>query len=313
MTKSQKLFKLCVVSAVLAASAVDISFAGFTTNDLYLGFTQSTAQSDYIIDLGQPKKIGVGGSSVIDLGGFSLTTFTGVFTSGANGVAAAAVGGDNVFGQFGVYATQPRVGGAGNPAVPGSSISAGHTSSEMSGGAAQVSAIMSSTAGGLPAAGNSAVDSTKSYSSVVTTTGLAGNFIGRTGVIPFGTFDSSGILYLDLYHATTSSAYTYLGYFSLDVSTPAARLTFTPSTATGTAGPPPPPNLNLTRLANTTTISFLSSNAVSYSLLFTNSTGLGAPVSTWRSAPSSIIGDGTKKSFTDVTTDTDRLYRVLAH
>ena len=40
--------------------------AGFTINDLYLGFTQSSAASDYIIDLGQPGTVGLGGSSVVD-------------------------------------------------------------------------------------------------------------------------------------------------------------------------------------------------------------------------------------------------------
>ena len=151
----------------------------------------------------------------------------------------AVVGGDNAFGQFGVYATQVRNGGPGNPAVAGSTITAAHTSALMSGGAAQVSGILASIPGGLPAAGNSAVDPTKSYSAVVDTLQVGGNFIGKTGVVPFGTFDSSAILYLDLYHANVSTPYTYLGYFTMDLSTSSAKFTFMLSAAPGSTNAPP--------------------------------------------------------------------------
>jgi hypothetical protein len=211
---------------VFATSAAQMAQAGFTVNDLYIGFGESTATSDYIIDLGQPAS----GSTVVDLSSdFSLATFNSVFTGGANGVMVAVVGGDNVFGQYGVYATQVRIGGAGDPSVPGSSLTAAHSSTAMSGGAAAVSSILSSTVNGLPTAGNSVVDSTKSYTSVVDTTGVQNNFIGKTGVNPAGTIDSSGIIYEDLYHATTSSPYTYMGYFTVDPG--ASSITFTPAAA----------------------------------------------------------------------------------
>ena len=222
--------KIALIAALASALTLNVAHAGFTVNDLYLGFGQSTASSDYIIDLGQPTSVGAGGSTAVDLSAdFSLATFNSIFTGGANGVNMAVVGGNNTFGQFGVYATQPRTGGAGDPAIPGSSISVGHTSSEMSGGAAQVSGIMGSVSGGLPTAGNSAVDSTKSYTAIVNTTGQAGNFIGKTGVNPTGTIDNTGVIYEDLYHATTSSAYSYLGFFSFNANS--GSVTFTPAAA----------------------------------------------------------------------------------
>jgi hypothetical protein len=312
----RKFTTTALLTVFFSASVSQVAQAGFTTNDLYLGFTLSTAQSDYVIDVGQPSVIGVGGTSVVDLGkDFSLATFNSVFTGGANGVSMAVVGGDNVFGQFGVYATQVRTGGPGKPAVAGSSITAGHTSSLMSGGAAQVAGILSSTPGGLPTVGNSVVDSTKSYSSVVDTLQVAGNFIGRTGVIPFATFDSSSVLYMDLYHATVSTPYTYLGYFTLDISTSTPKFTFTPSAATGAtnAPPPPPTTLSIARTSNASTISFVSSNAATYQLFFTNSAGLATPVTNWPFLPGTITGDGSTKTFTDTTTDADRVYRVSAH
>jgi hypothetical protein len=61
------------------------------------------------------------------------------------------------------------------------------------------------------------------------------------------------------------------------------------------------------------TISFVTSNAVTYKLFFTNSSGLTAPVTNWPSLPGTITGDGTTKSFTDTTTDAGRVYRVGAH
>jgi PKD repeat protein len=215
------------------------AWAQFNTNDLYIGFTQSSAQDDYDIDLGQPGVVGVGGSSVVNLSGdFSLTIFNSIFTDGADGVVAAVVGGNNTFGQFGVYATAVRAGGAGVPAVAGSNLSSkGHSSANMSGGASAVSAILSATAGGLPTAGNYVVDSTKSFTAEVTTLGIQNNFIGKTGVTPFGTFGSSSILYLDLWHATTTSPYTYLGYFTIDLSTATPVFTFTPSGAGGSSPP----------------------------------------------------------------------------
>jgi hypothetical protein len=308
-----KLTKIPLLTTMFSASVFQIAQAGFTTNDLYLGFTQSTAQSDYIIDLGKPSAVGVGSSSAVDLGkDFSLATFNSVFTGGASGVSMAVVGGNTAFGQFGVYATQVRIGGAGNPAVAGSNIAVGHSSTAMSGGAAAVASILSSTVNGLPTAGNSVVDSTKSYTAVVNTTGVQNNFIGKTGVTPFGTFGSSAILYLDLYHATVPNPYTYLGYFTMDLSSSAPKFTFTPSAAPGTtnAPPPSPAALSIARTGNSSTISFVSSNAVTYSLFYTNSGGLSAPVSNWPSLPATIKGDGTLKSFTDSTTDAERVYRV---
>ena len=61
------------------------------------------------------------------------------------------------------------------------------------------------------------------------------------------------------------------------------------------------------------TISFVSSNTATYKLFFTNSDGLSAPIVTWPSLQGTIAGDGSTKTFTDTTTDADRVYRVSAH
>src|SRR5262249_14191125 len=51
------------------------------------------------------------------------------------------------------------------------------------------------------------------------------------------------------------------------------------------------PHLTLSRIGNTSSISFVSSNGVSYSLCCTNTAGLIAPLSTWPTMGSPISGD----------------------
>jgi hypothetical protein len=64
-----------------------------------------------------------------------------------------------------------------------------------------------------------------------------GSFYGDSGINPSATLDASGVVYQDLWGATPSGAYSYLGYFSLDLGGAQASLTFTP-----TAAPVPEPS-----------------------------------------------------------------------
>jgi hypothetical protein len=302
-----KLNKFALV-AVFLASFSQIAQASYFTNDLYLGFNLSSAQGDYIIDLGQATTVvGVGGSTVVDFSSqFSLTTFNSIFTGGANGVNVAVVGGDNVFNKYDVYATQIRVGGAGNPAVPGSSLAGtGHSTATISATAAVL------TGNPWPTAGNSTNDSTKSYTAKVGPTVTAADFIGQSGVNPFGMFGSPAVVYLDLYYASPSVAYTYKGYFTLDLSTGTPHLTFTPSSSASTA--PPAPTLTITQSGITNIISFGTTNGATYNLIYNTLSGLTSPRSTWPTLGSSIIGTGGVTNFTDTVTGSGRVYSVTAH
>ena len=107
-------------------------------------------------------------------------------------------------------------------------------------------------------------------------------------------------------HTGTSGLAWYIGYFQFN---PDGTMTFTRETAT--KPPPTQVTLNIIRTNNTSTISFGSSNGVTYTLCFTNSAGLGTAVSNWPSQSGTISGDGTTKSFQDPTTDPARFYRVL--
>lgn len=216
-------------AATVAAGLGFVSIAAqaaFTANDLYLGFTSAGASGDYLIDLGQPGTIGVGGSSVFNLtGNFSLSLFNATFTSGPTGVNMGVVGGRNQFpSSYNIYATTLRSSGPGNPAFAGSDLSPFNHSQGTIGNA--VSALSTVP---FPIAGNGVVDANKSWSANVSPTFTAGSFYGASGIDPNSAIGATGILYEDLWTATSSSAYSYLGYFTMDFSGSSPELTFTPS------------------------------------------------------------------------------------
>ena len=75
---------------------------------------------------------------------------------------------------------------------------------------------------------------------------------------------------------------------------------------------PCPPCLSIARNGNESLISFPSMSSVTYSLSFTNFSGLSSLSSTWPTLVDSIIGNGSVKTFTNSTSDTNRFYRVKA-
>lgn len=103
-------------------------------------------------------------------------------------------------------------------------------------------------------------------------------------------------------HTTTGDAY-YVGYFQLNTD---GTMTFT--RASGTVAQP---TLTVTRSGNTSKISFTAVAGATYTLLYTNSAGLTAPVANWPAVPATVTGSG-PTNFTDTTTDAFRFYRVKA-
>lgn len=118
--------------------------------------------------------------------------------------------------------------------------------------------------------------------------------------------DGHGGVVVDPHTGTSGLAY-YVGYFELKSD---GTMTFKREAASTAHPAPPPPLLTIARSGTANVISFVSSNTATYKLFFTNSTGLGTPVSNWPSPVTSITGDGTVKSFQDTTTEPERYYRV---
>ena len=103
----------------------------------------------------------------------------------------------------------------------------------------------------------------------------------------------------------TTGGALYLGYFQLNTN---GTMSFTRASAA-----PPAPVISITRSGSTSTIKFSSTSGATYTLYYTNSTGLEAPTSTWPSLPTTIVGDGITESFTNTSTDPSQFYRVGAH
>ena len=115
---------------------------------------------------------------------------------------------------------------------------------------------------------------------------------------------------LDPHTASTNGPAYFIGYFELQAN---GSMTFTRATTNSVPpSPPPAPLLTVNRSGGTTSISVLTTNGATYSLYYTNSAGLGSPVSTWSVLSTTLTGNGSPQIFTNTTTDSDRFYRVIA-
>jgi hypothetical protein len=77
--------------------------------------------------------------------------------------------------------------------------------------------------------------------------------------------------------------------------------------------PPKPRIVSITRSAGTSTIYFTTANGPTYTLYYTNSAGLTTSVTNWPSSPTTLVGNGLTNSLSDITTDSNRFYRIGAH
>jgi hypothetical protein len=75
---------------------------------------------------------------------------------------------------------------------------------------------------------------------------------------------------------------------------------------------PQPTITAIQRTGTQSTITFSTVVGGTYTLRYTDSTGLTSPVSTWATG-GTIAGDGTNKSLNDTTTGTERFYTISAH
>jgi hypothetical protein len=99
---------------------------------------------------------------------------------------------------------------------------------------------------------------------------------------------------------------TYLGYFELK----------TNGVLTYTAGPSPivltPPVITaITRVKTTNTVFFTTISGGTYTLRFTNSTGLATPKTNWLQI-NSIAGTGSPLSLQHITTNSNAFYVITA-
>lgn len=110
---------------------------------------------------------------------------------------------------------------------------------------------------------------------------------------------------------TNNGAAYYVGYFTLNTS---GTMSFTRASI-AVVTPPAPQIVAITRSGNTSTVFFTTTNgSFTYTLYYTNSAGLSAPATNWpASSASPIIGNGLTNSLSEITTATNRFYRVSVH
>jgi hypothetical protein len=104
-----------------------------------------------------------------------------------------------------------------------------------------------------------------------------------------------------------SGPVTYLGYFELGTD---GSLTFY---ARQSVVQYPRPTLSVSTAGARVLVSFPSTAGGTYSLHYTNTAGLTAPVSTWTTVNTNIIGDGTVQSFQQTINGAGSVYSVTVH
>ena len=133
---------------------------------------------------------------------------------------------------------------------------------------------------------------------------------GFSGSVRSDLYEVRPIGALDPHTGLTNGPAYFVGYFQFSSD---GSMTFTRATTNSVPPPPPPaPMLGVSVSGSTISIAVATTNGATYSLYYTTSAGLGAPISSWTLLPTTITGDGTTKVFTDTPTDAERFYRVIA-
>ena len=307
----RNVMKKLVTTAIVAGGAFIVSPSAFAqvqliSNDLYMGFENQAGggTSDYIINFGPASGI-VGSSAVVNLSSdFSLSNFKAVLGASSNmfgGVVGAYNGNPPD-----LYATQLRSGGAGIPSVPGSVSPGSFYKGDIITAYNDLGQLPN-----LPTAGNGLLDSSKSWESYVEPTFAAGTFYGDTGINPDSAVGTNTVLYEDLWYISNSSTstkkpFTYVGYFTLNLTGASPSLTFTPTNA-----PAPLTNPVIVFIAKAgSTVTVFSSNAAPTHTYQLQSTTSLNPTS-WGNVGSSVVAGGTLVTNTDPSaTSAPRFYRV---
>ena len=303
--------KNLVTAAILIGGVLLVTSSAFAqvqliSDDLYMGFENQAGggSADYVINLGPASPI-VGGSTATNLSSFfSLSNFKTVLGTSASmygGVVAASNGSPPD-----LYVTQLRSGGAGTPSVPGSTSPATFYKSDIIGGYNDLTQLTP-----LPTAGNGLLDNGKAWESFVEPTLSSGSFYGDTGINPDSPVGTNTVLYEDLWFVSNNSnlskkPFTYVGYFTLNLTGLNPSLTFTPTNAP--ASLTAPVIVSVSKVGNTVTV--VSSNAVPTHMYQLQSTSVLNPVS-WGNVGSSVLAGGVLVTNTDSSVTASRqFYRV---
>jgi hypothetical protein len=125
-----------------------------------------------------------------------------------------------------------------------------------------------------------------------------------------GTTPPSAVNFYTVTQGTSHTNIVQTGIFNLS---PSGTLSFTTNISV-VVTPPAPQIVNITRSGTTSTVFFTTTNgSFTYTLHYTNSIGLNAPISAWPTNATTVTGTGGTNSIPDTSTDAVRFYRVGVH
>jgi hypothetical protein len=125
-----------------------------------------------------------------------------------------------------------------------------------------------------------------------------------------GTTPPSSVNFYTVTQGSNRTNIVQTGVFALS---PSGILSFTTNTSV-VVTPPAPHIVNITRSGTTSTVFFTTTNgSFTYTLFFTNSVGINAPINTWPTNATTVTGTGGTNSIPDTSTDAVRIYRVGVH
>jgi hypothetical protein len=300
----KKQFKAALVIIFGAASIMTLkATSGF---DLLIGFTQAggnTSGKDFILDLGPTAQYYSGVTPIFYGETWNLGASNSFTSQNFNlqtvqwGVIGDANGGDGATNDM-VWATTAS---ATPPTVPTS----GSFGQDDSG----INSIEEIDFGGLSSQGQVCTPSATTGSTyypdcwyVETVSGTLNTDFINAYVNPNVTGTNNTDI---LWQTAEGGAPVQLGNFTLS---PTGVLTYQQIQT----GAPRPEIMGVIRSGSTATISFSTASGHTYSLLFTNSAGLLAPISKWPVAANTILGSGTTESLTNITASPTTFYIIKA-
>ncbi len=307
---------LAVAAALLTSAGLAQAQYVDNSDHLLLGFTTPSSTGDLVIDLGSATGVGVGGTNVVDLiangnVGMTASDFVGEIDSlygSFDLVSWGVVGGfyKNASTAL-IYATVPHNSGRPSPAN-----SFGFASTA-------INTVGASIDGSGTPANQMVTDPTQGYGnswSEEIAPGGAGvrdtfviDYLNPNQTTPSSFEATLNYQQADLYFSSpTNTTATLAGTFTLGSD---GSFTFTPAVAS-TPVPPPAPELSLQRAGASYAISFGSTNGATYSLYYTNIAGITRPTTNWAVSSTVLTGNGATMTFTNTSTDPNRVYRVLA-
>jgi hypothetical protein len=298
-SKTKAILKTLVFTGMLVAADASAQTGApwggiYVRGDMIVGFTTGSG-NDLIVNLGQAANVLTNGMQ------WNLSSVLSGFNSGSLSSVTWGVIGISSNAPNTVFATYTGTGLP--PAIPGLANFNAVKGAIGIGGDGGLGSLINSSSGYVTPPANTGGDGAW-YTGTVT--GDTGSYETEY-TNPNGSTSGGLPSTINFYKAIQGGSVAQTGTFTINSS---RILTF--NTVGGTA--PPPQITSITRVGNLSTVYFTTTNgSFTYTLFYTNSTGLTSAISSWPTNATTVTGNGLTNSISDTTTDPNRFYRVGVH